>query len=520
MLDSLAWFAGSDDRDADDLRSFYRAVGARTWDSAARLDARFVRYRANPAAVTSEHLADLHELVGLLRQATVSARTYASRRFLVAVERDGRRRWAQPEELFVDSPIMDTGLGALYESRSYTRDNCRNPEHYRPKVRLDPAYARDRALVDGLLEHFALVTRLSVSHQHPVWNPSFDRRWKDNDSRESHLGVANDWDLPWLDLICELMDEDLLRDVWRVVCELPASRRIAVYQKNGSSRQWRMESAVVQRLRRTAWILDRDGNLRTPAETSAEDLADGLQMPADTTVLEKIGFGARAAQAAEEEERVALVARELGFDNTSQARQIAQALAHPALRGELLDLLARTDELPSAASADPQGRADRVGSGAVHAPARRSERRLRVVRIQEPGHLSGSRTYLRNLYTTTSGQMFCQLCHKPMPFDVGGEPYFEAVQFVRDSGRDLPANRLALCPTCGARYRHALETPLADLRAYLMRTQVGREPSVELPLVAAGARLRLRFVGKHAIDLQAELRATAGREIEDDLEFG
>ena len=118
------------------------------------------------------------------------------------------------------------------------------------------------------------------------------------------------------------------------------------------------------------------------------------------------------------------------------------------------------------------------------------------------------------------GQMFCQLCHKPMPFDVGGEPYFEAVQFVRDSGRDLPANRLALCPTCGARYRHALETPLADLRAYLMRTQVGREPSVELPLVAAGARLRLRFVGKHAIDLQAELRATAGREIEDDLEFG
>ena len=520
VLDTVAWFADPVAKDSDALKRFYKAVGTRTWDSAAQLDARIGRYRSRPPAVEPEHLADLRELVGLLGQGTVSARNYTSRRFLVAVERDGTRRWAQPEELFVDSPIMDTGLGALYESPSFSKQNCPNHYLYDPKVRLDPAYGQDPALVEGLLEHFDLVARLSVSHQHPTWNRQFDHAWTKDAERESHLGVANDWDLPWLDLICELMDEDLLRDVWRVACELPASRRSAVYQKNGSSRQRRMESTVVQRLRETAWILDRDGNLRTPAETSAEDLADGLQMPADTTVLDKIGFGTRAAQAAEEEEQVAHAARSIGFDDVGVARLAAQVFADPALRDEVLDLLARRDELPSAASADPQGRADRVGSGAVHAPARRSERRLRVVRIQEPGHLSGSRTYLRNLYTTTSGQMFCQLCHKPMPFDVGGEPYFEAVQFVRDSGRDLPANRLALCPTCGARYRHALETPLADLRAYLMRTQVGREPSVELPLVAAGARLRLRFVGKHAIDLQAELRATAGREIEDDLEFG
>ena len=58
-----------------------------------------------------------------------------------------------------------------------------------------------------------------------------------------------------------------------------------------------------------------------------------------------------------------------------------------------------------------------------------------------------------------------------MPFKVGSDYYFEAVQFVKDATRDLQENRLALCPTCAAKYRHALGTSLDDLRDDLL-TQV------------------------------------------------
>lgn len=61
--------------------------------------------------------------------------------------------------------------------------------------------------------------------------------------------------------------------------------------------------------------------------------------------------------------------------------------------------------------------------------------------------------------------------------------------------------------------------PLADLGTDLLQMKTGASPGVEIPLVAAGVGTRLRFVGKHAIDLQSELRTTAGEPIEDDREF-
>ncbi|WP_454729187.1 sacsin N-terminal ATP-binding-like domain-containing protein [Cellulosimicrobium protaetiae] len=536
--DSLAYFASSEARDNDALREFFRRVRAKDWDAAAALDARLAGYSTIPAKVTEGHLRDLRDILSQVRAGTRAVRDFAERRFLVGVAVDGSRTWMSPSASFIDDSAHGTGLGSLYESNSYaprfthdyepygplsdgteTKHDKYRRIHYKEKVRLDPTYADYSEVIDGLVSNFGLSSGLSVVKQHPTWNPQFNFVWLKDAERDSHLALADDWDLPWLDLICDIMDEQLLREVWRLVCALPRSKWEGVYRKNGRSPERRMESAVLQRLRETAWILDRDGNLRTPAEAATEDLAEGMPMPLNTAILDKLGFGADATEALAVNERRRAAAREFGFDDPDVARMLGDAAKDPDTLREMLALVESRTKLPEMSSVDPDGRAARVGAGAASSPRRRTEKRQRAVRIQEPGHLSKARAYLRNFYTNDDGVMICQICTNPMPFKVNDEPYFEAVQFVRDAGHDLESNRLALCPTCSAKYRHALGTPLADLRDDLLSVVVGAAPSVEISLVAAGTRSRLRFVGAHAIDLQAELRATFGTPIEEDREF-
>ena len=135
--------------------------------------------------------------------------------------------------------------------------------------------------------------------------------------------------------------------------------------------------------------------------------------------------------------------------------------------------------------------------------------RVRSVYVREPGHLSAARGYLRQMYTNDDGLLVCQVCVTAMPFRISGQHYFEAVQFLRNAEKDLRENRLALCPTCAAKYSHALDTPPADLRDDLLTQDVGRQGHVYIDLALAGDPCRIRFVGKHAIDLQDALTTIA-----------
>jgi hypothetical protein len=99
----------------------------------------------------------------------------------------------------------------------------------------------------------------------------------------------------------------------------------------------------------------------------------------------------------------------------------------------------------------------------------------------------------------------CQICDKEMPFKVGDQYYFEAVQFDSGAHRDLQENRLALCPNCAAKYLYARPTPIDALREDLLTQTIGMSGSVSVKVQLAGDNGRIRFVGKHAIDLQSAL---------------
>ena len=85
------------------------------------------------------------------------------------------------------------------------------------------------------------------------------------------------------------------------------------------------------------------------------------------------------------------------------------------------------------------------------------------------------RAYLEDLYTDGEGRMVCQGCQREMLFKrPDGKYYFEAVEFIKSSGKELPQNFIALCPVCAAKFRNTLQTSDEMLRAALFQSSVSR----------------------------------------------
>ncbi|MGV9763605.1 sacsin N-terminal ATP-binding-like domain-containing protein [Micromonospora tulbaghiae] len=488
------------------LRDFYDHAEVQPWDAAAQLRARFAAYDLHPASVTARHVEDLRQLKRLLDDNVVEATTFEGLAFLVAVRRDGERHWAPPRDVYLDQPFLATGLAALYQSHQYRGT---------PPGQLDPAYASENFDIAGLADTLDVTRGLSVRPADISDNPKFQKSWSRGKQR-AYTRVAQDWQIPNFDLIVATEDEDLLRSLWRTVVFAKASFAEAEFQANMTSPRYALESQLLQSLRHTPWVLDSDGNLRLPTDITADELAEGLVVPDASPMLQHVGFGRNAAIAVAERRERELQAKALGFESVDVLLEIAEAYqADPeSVRAWLRERKNLT--LPEGASADPEQRARGAGENAADAPERRSEKRVRTVQIQVPGLQSAARAYLTQMYTNDEGVMVCQVCTSAMPFKVGGDYYFEAVQFVKDSTRDLHENRLALCPTCAAMYRHARDTPLEDLRAALLAHPVGGQSSITIGLMLAGEAAMIRFVGKHAIDLQAALAATKGVQSEDD----
>lgn len=509
VLDSLAVFDSQDSNDRDAhraLRGFFEIANTKPWDAAAQLDARFKTYANEPASVTGQHMADLVTLKQLLEDKAVAPSTYAGASIFVAVGSDGSRFWTTPRQIYLDEPFVSTGLESLYTLDEYVGS--------RPG-QLAPEYFDESPDIASLAKALGSITGLVIDRV-PIWNnPRFEKSWR-YIARENQNMVSRDWRIPHLDAILSTGHEVLLRSLWNVVVAADEACAEAVYRSNASSRVYRVPSQLLQSLTTTAWILDRDGNLSRPQDMTPADLAAGLAMPVNAPILDQLGFGRNATLEAMRQRGDEARAKELGLESITVLHEIVEAYNEDPDGFRQWREARRMPTLPDAPSAAPEQRAKRTAEVSSDAPVRFYDKRVRSVYVQVPGHLSSARNYLRQLYTNDDHMMVCQICSSSMPFKIAGNYYFEAVQFVKNARHDLSENRLALCPTCAAKYRHARGTSLEDLRDDLLTQGVGHQGSITVDVILADEAAQIRFVGKHAIDLQAALFATEGEPIEED----
>lgn len=507
LVDHLAVFEGSEDQST--LRLFYDLAEVKTWDAAAQLDKSLQSYTDQPAEITDKHLGDLKSLTHLIAEKKVSPIAYQNHRIFVADGHFGSKMWMSAKGLYLDAPHANTGLGSLYESNEYMALPINGSKPFPLDSEYDdsPLDVRSLAVLLGAQDDLK-IERVSVRR-----NSSFQWGWVD---RENKNMDDFDWDIPFLNIITSVGDEVLLRELWRVVTTSPQMYADAVYRAHGSARRYSMPSQLLVKLQSKPWILDRDGNLRLPEDITENELAEGLDLPKNSHLLERSGFARKAKANADRRQEQSVVAKELGFDSADDIRRLAEIRnINPHKFKDLVEDLEAALKLPEASTSVPERRGRRAGDAAADASLRQYERKVRSVYVQVPGHLSNARGYLQTLYTNDDRIMFCQVCNMPMPFKLNGRFYFEAVQFVSDSRHELHENRLALCPTCAAKYRHARETTLDDLRDDLLTQEIGDQRSISVDVVLAGEAAKVRFVGKHAIDLQAALESTTSVLVED-----
>ncbi len=514
---ALAFFEDDEELDrARDLKAFYDAAGVRRWDETARIERRLVAYKKGGRPVPDsddleKHLNDVRAFTRYALDHRESARAmFGAVPFLLIADPGGNLHWTRPTKTYLDTPFKDTGFSAMYRwDLAQCDDNEDDFFSVAPKRYAVPGIYREVEDVEKFLELVGAQTRVEIVRANVNHNPEMKREWWRNKNR-SRYTVEIDWDIADLGTIVEAGDSNLLRTLWQTVLKTTAEKADAVFCANATASEYRFDSRLARRLKSVAWVLTRDGDLKLPREVTYEALPEAWDRPkaSSRSLVHKLGFGADAARRRQREEGVNAFLRGEGL--AAGGIDVLRAAKQAGMTNEDLLALIREREassrFPESASDDPARRSAIAASDAFDAPEHRTEIRSRSVVGGQAVASEEAKSYLRGHYTTSDGKMFCQACHLPMPFKVGGQWYFEAVQVVTKRRHVHRANALALCPLCAALYKHARTTSNDELIRSLAELEVAEgQGTAEVAVVLDGRRFEIRFTGKHAIDIQAAL---------------
>lgn len=517
----LAYFDDDDDERSNNLRAFYHAAGVERWNEKAKVEARLKEYAADDRPIPSsdaevaQHVDDVRGFVRFASGNKGAARElFTDVKFLLSQQSNGSLKWVSPSQTFLDTPFVDTGLSSLYPRVPLffkgTNEFAWDSEPY-PVAGI----YLDVDEIEILLRAAGSVAGIKFSGARVFNNPQIRPEWWSN-NRHSAYTEKRDWQIENLTEIVETGDPTLLQTLWDTIVDADATKALAVYRANRSARRHVFDSQLVQQLTSTAWLLDRDGQLRLPSEITLDELRDGWKSPGEASLAHKLNFGAVAARQEQREAAKPHHARQLGID-LEDVELLKEAHAAGINSDDIREMIAekRSQEaFPGGASEDPDRRSATAARDAVSAATHQTDIRSRSVVVGQSTASEDSKSYLREQYTNAGGDMYCQACHAILPFRVKGEWYFQAMQFVGSRKQVHRQNALAMCPLCAALYKHKRETTDEALVESLSVLKV--EPgqmTVEIPTLVNGRVVRLRFTGKHALDLRSALEAAGEKRV-------
>jgi hypothetical protein len=296
--------------------------------------------------------------------------------------------------------------------------------------------------------------------------------------------------------------------VWKVMCQATPEQLQAIYVPNESRKHEKKTgpSFLVTYLRDHSWIPSKDGKFYNPCDMTTDLLLTEFLYDDRNGWLASVNFGVNAVWQSKEYQEKSKIIKDMGFDNLEEAQEYAriskEAKLNPTILRSILEQH-KNIEQPENTVPNPERRRRGVLERQENAPPKESVARERSIQPGLDKRSAEAKAYLRPNYTNPNQQLVCQCCRKEMPFKVGDDYYFEAVQCVRGLEQHYVENRLALCPTCAAMYKHARQTEDEDIIRRLVEHEASDDaPSIEIAVKLAGKDYQLRFVGKHWFDIK------------------
>ncbi len=466
------------------------AIGVRIVGEAEQVEAilknRYTTELLNP------DINDLKRFVSLIEKEPQQVKLFAS--YYIFERTDGQ--WGMPDQVFLDYPFIATGLSTYYAALGDKATRLALARSYQDSGIPCEKIAK---FAEAVGAKACLDIELVSCHGNPevrqlVWEAPGYR---------SHRGINKDYTITGLKDIIDKQDKALSSLIWRTLCSDATDWITAQYRSNANSEMRIAPSQLVFILRDAKWVPQNDGRFVRPCEASRELLPEGFPFDSGQAWLKAVHFGEDVLQRSEEESKKQAFAKELGFPDRKllEAAQWFAGLEEEERQQLMLWHQSRhLAEFPEREPADPERRSQRVGEQAADAPERQTEKRPRSVVIGIEDVKKEADPYLLNQYMK-DGQMFCQVCHKPMPFKLDdGSDYFETVKFLPGLKKLHYQNYLALCPNHSAMFQ------FANGSRDKLKNMFIEIDSNELEVVLARKTKTICFTKTHIADLKAVLK--------------
>ncbi|WP_306253517.1 sacsin N-terminal ATP-binding-like domain-containing protein [Parvularcula sp. IMCC14364] len=468
-------------------------------------------YSNEQHAIPKDHDKHIRRCLKLIKEEPSAKSSLAEFRVFFGSD----EKWHKPEDVFLDSPYIETGLSEYYEI-SGTRKGRASLHSFYTSLPIE----------NEKLAHFAqelgAQTILEIEPTSCRHNPRWDYLIRVRGTRWSDYSKDRDYQIPKLKKFGELQSVKASSLIWRTLVEKMTSQYAgplqAEYRINLSGGSRFVESQLIHTLKKLEWV-PQSGKFVRPAAARVELLPDGFTFDpgwgwvkalefAKDAELEQERERAEAESAKEKKNKRQEAAAELGFENPDdlellrELSELSEEDRHK-MREEIRRRKVVAD-LPEHEPSNPERRDQRVQAQAKEAQGRETEKRSRSVSIGHGAVKQEAKQYLQHQYTDRDGLMICQVCEKPMPFSLDdGTPYFEAVEFLSsdDLSKRHKQNYLALCPNHAAMFRHAnaSEDIISEM---FMELDEDR-----LEVVLAQEDMTVYFTKTHVADLKSIFRA-------------
>ena len=446
--------------------------------------------------------------------------------FEVDLERDNKRWFSKPSQVFVDSPYLDTGLTVYHSALEEDSDFFKHP--------LSPNYAKSGIDLKRFGEFAAAVgtqTKLKiivrkVLPEHPEYE---DLVLKAPGQLRSDTCTSEDYTIAEFRILLEAPSVDKSKLIWQTMTDtLSAYHLKARYSKNRSQPDRVRASSLVHELRSAKWVPQKNGDsffFVRPKDASVTLLPDGFSYKVGQEWIDAIEFGKTAKEQREEYTQQDQQARGEGFVSLEEKEQFVEFAQRLREEGRSInDVISQYSSqnreakpnFPTSLVKNPELRKERVLEQISNAPEKAYEERER--RERHTKREIDQRTSLIEWYTNDSGEMICQICKEEMPFKkTDDEYYFLAVEAltIRFKDDELPENHfpkeyeaqyLALCPECAARYNYFVREVKEGVKIMEeLRNQLINSDNLEVPVRLGELETDIRFVEAHLHDLKEVL---------------